>query len=200
MHQRLRMHQHADGIGRQREQVVGLDHLQPLVHQGGGIDRDLRPHRPFRVHHRLRRGHRGQRRARPAAERAAGGGQGDPRRRVAVGQALEDRVVLAVDRDDGRRICVRLAHQQLARQHQRFLVGQQQALARARGGQRRGQPGGADDRGHHGVAGVAARQRLQCFVAGVRLGVQPGRAQAIAQGHVSGRIGDHRVLWPMGAA
>ena len=53
---------------------------------------------------------------------------------AARGQALEDRVVLAVDGDDRGAAFLRGTHQQLAREHQRFLVRQQQALAGARRG------------------------------------------------------------------
>ena len=35
------------------KQVVGLDQLEPLVHQGGRVDGDLRPHRPVGVAQRL---------------------------------------------------------------------------------------------------------------------------------------------------
>ena len=46
---RLRMHHHLE-LGRlDREQMIGLDQLQALVHQGGRVDRDLAPHRPVGV-------------------------------------------------------------------------------------------------------------------------------------------------------
>ena len=43
--------------GGQLEQMMGLDQLEPLVHQGRRVDGDLRPHAPGRVRHRLRRRH-----------------------------------------------------------------------------------------------------------------------------------------------
>ena len=148
------------------------------------------------MRHRLGRGDRGQARAIPAAERAAGSGQHDPAHALGLArtQALEHRAVLAVDRHDLRAGGAGGGDHQFAGQHQRFLVGQQQALAGARGGQGRGQPGGADDRRHHGVALRAGDQAFQRRVAGVGTGGQPGGGQAIAQCRVGVRVGDHRMV------
>src|SRR5690606_14554543 len=55
------------------------------------------------------------------------------------------------------------------------------------------QAGRADDRGDHGIAGIAFDQRHQCVVAAVGEGVEPGVAQAVTQRCESGRIGDNRV-------
>ena len=116
-------------------------------------------------------------------------------------RALEDRVVLAVDGNDRRARIVRGPHQQFAGQHQRFLVRQQQALARARGGEGGIQPGGADDRGHDRVAGLAGGEFGQRpRAAGVRHRLEPGRAQAVAQGVECAFLGDHRVRGTMRAA
>ena len=60
-------------------------------------------------------------------------------------QALENRVVLAVDRHDRGAGVASGVHQQLAGEHQRFLVGEQDALAGAHCGERGRQPGGTDD-------------------------------------------------------
>ena len=62
-------------VVRRAEQVVRLDHLEALVHQRRGVDRDLAAHRPRRVLERLLDGDVLQLGARAAAERAAGGGQ-----------------------------------------------------------------------------------------------------------------------------
>ena len=131
----------------------------------------------------------------PAAERTTGGGEGDPCGHFAgvAGQALEDRVVLAVDRHDGGAMRLRRLHQQGARQHQRFLVGQQQAFAGAGGGEGGRQAGGADDRRDHGVAGDRRRPVPSSASApACACGVQPGIAQAVAQRGVGGHVGDHR--------
>ncbi|KAG0931046.1 hypothetical protein G6F31_016876 [Rhizopus arrhizus] len=200
MHQALRMHQHLDALAGHREQVMRLDDFQALVHQRRRIDRDLRPHRPLRVCHRLRRGDLGQLGTAAATERAAGGGQQDPAYAgpldagIARAQALEDRAVFAVDRDDFGAGTFGGAGQQLAGQHQRLLVGQQDALAGRCGGQGRGQPGGADDGRDHGVAGIAGGQLVQCGGTRMGLGGQPSLAQAIAQPGVQRLVSDHRVL------
>ena len=41
------------GVVGHAEQLVGLDHLEALVHQRAGVDRDLRTHRPRRMGQRL---------------------------------------------------------------------------------------------------------------------------------------------------
>ena len=55
------MHDDVDGVVADIVQPVCLDHFQALVREGGGVDRDLRAHRPRRVAQRLRRRHRGER-------------------------------------------------------------------------------------------------------------------------------------------
>ena len=50
---RLRVHDDVDPVVRRAEQVVGLDHLEALVHQRRRVDRDLAAHRPGRVLERL---------------------------------------------------------------------------------------------------------------------------------------------------
>ena len=52
-------------------------------------------------------------------------------------------------------------HERGAADHQRFLVREQDALARARRGERRREAGGADDRGEHGVGARAASRPRQ---------------------------------------
>ena len=73
------------------------------------------------------------------AERAAGGGQHDlfHRAAIAVGQRLEDRVVLGIDRQQGGAGLAHRAQHHLAGADQRFLVGQRDARAAADRGQRR---------------------------------------------------------------
>ena len=71
---RLRVHDDVDPVVRRAEQPVRLDHLEALVHQRRGVDRDLAAHRPGRVRERLRDGHALQLGA------ACGRGTGRPRR------------------------------------------------------------------------------------------------------------------------
>ena len=101
VHDRLRMDDHLDPVVVDAEQLVGLDHLEPLVHERARVDRDLGSHRPRRVGERL-----GDRDVRQlvggaAAERPAAGRDDDPRHLAdgARSQALVDRAVLAVDGD-----------------------------------------------------------------------------------------------------
>ena len=53
----LAVDHHLDAIRRQAEQQAGLDQLQPLVHQRGGIHGDLAAHAPVRMRAGLLRGH-----------------------------------------------------------------------------------------------------------------------------------------------
>ena len=100
---RLRVDQHVDPLRRHVEQVGGLDHLQALVHHGGRIrPKSWRPCSSSGA----RRPARGVAPAiasrRPAAERAARGGEDQPARpgrRQAGLQHLEDRRVLGIHRD-----------------------------------------------------------------------------------------------------
>ena len=89
------------------EQQVRLDQLQALVHQRGGVDRDHRAHVPGRVRQRLGRRGVGHLVPGPVQERAAAGGHHQLAHLVgpAAAQALGDRRVLGVHRDDlaGRR-------------------------------------------------------------------------------------------------
>ena len=72
---RLRVHDDVDLLVRRAEQVVGLDQLEPLVHQRRRVDRDLAAHRPRRVGERLLDRDVLEVLALEAAERAARGGQ-----------------------------------------------------------------------------------------------------------------------------
>ena len=77
---RLRVDDDVDLLVRRAEQVVGLDQLEPLVHQRRRVDRDLAAHRPGRVGERLL--------DRDVLEvcRACGRGTGRPRRSGSAGR------------------------------------------------------------------------------------------------------------------
>ena len=149
-------------VVRRAEQVVGLDHLEALVHQRRRVDRDLAAHRPRRVLERLLDRHGVQLRARAAAERAAGGGEHEPSivptRRLA-GDQLVQRGVLGVDRDDLRAGRLGERHDQLAADDERLLVGEREVDPLGQRHDRRAEPGRADDRVQHEV-GVRARDEL----------------------------------------
>ncbi len=86
----------------------------------------------------------------PGAERAAGGGEDQPRelRGTAAGHALQDRAVLRVHRDDLTAPLARSAGDELACHHERLLVGQRDPLPGTQGGERRLEPGSAHDPVH----------------------------------------------------
>ena len=139
MHDRLGMHHHAELFRRQGEKEMRLDQFQPLVHQGGAVERNLAAHRPVGMGDRLF--HRGGAHAlqRPFAERAARGGDGDQIgfRGIARAQHLEDGIVLAVHRQDLGAGFLHGVAEHRARRHHAFLVGQRHHHAAADGGQRR---------------------------------------------------------------
>ena len=115
-----------DPLVRHPEEVVGLDHLEALVDQGGGVDRDPAAHLPGGMGERLLRGHLGEIGA--AAEGPAGSGQHQPLDRsrwLRADQLIEGRV-LGVDRDDPGVPRLRERGDQLAADHQRLLVGERQ--------------------------------------------------------------------------
>ena len=143
---RLRMDDDGDPLIVDPEQVVRLDHLEPLVHQGRRVDRDPPAHLPGRVGERLLDRHPVEVGA--AAERPAGGGQHQPvdRRRALGAQQLEDRRVLGVDRQDPGAGRLGERRDQLAADHQALLVGERQLDPLGERDDRRAEAGGADDR------------------------------------------------------
>ena len=60
VHDRLRVDDDLDAVVGRAEQLVGLDHLEALVHQRRRVDGDLRPHVPGRVGQGLVDGDAGQ--------------------------------------------------------------------------------------------------------------------------------------------
>ena len=203
MHDALRMHQHLDLRRRSSEQPVGLDHLERLVHHGRGVDRDLATHHPVRVAAGLLRRHVGHRFRRAVAERATGCGEQDAAhaRRTQVAreiarQALEDRVVLAVDRHQRRAVTAQLADEQAAGHHQRLLVGQQHPLAVASRLERGHQAGGPDDRRHHDRRIRMAGSGDAGLRPGGHFGLHAPLAQPSRQCLGCSRIGQHREFRP----
>ena len=94
------MDNHVDVVVARPEQFMGLDHLEPLVHEGRGVDGDLGAHGPRRMGQRLFHGHGGQLFGRPAPERTPGRCEDDARHpfvHVVGPQALMDGAVLAID-------------------------------------------------------------------------------------------------------
>ncbi len=71
----LPVNQHLDLRGRDIEQPPGFNHLEPFVHERGGIDRDLRAHLPVGMPQRLLGLHVLHLLAGQLPQRAAGSGQ-----------------------------------------------------------------------------------------------------------------------------
>src|SRR5438270_2936586 len=172
----------ADGFQRDPEQVMGLDHLQALVHQGRRVDRDLGPHRPPRVVERLLHRHLVQVEVGMRPERAAArrDDQAPDVLALLAPQALPDGAVLTVDRPyapgpGG-------LHDQRPGHDQDLFGGQRDLLAglqRRHGGLQRTRAGDRDhdqvaasvpDHGldlvvELGVAGLAAHEVLSLAIA-----------------------------------
>ena len=144
---------------RHAEQPVRLDHLEALVHHRRRIDGDLAAHHPVRMRAGLVR--RDARRG-PRAARVRNGPP-DAVSRMRRTPARPDRARSPRGRHWKIALCSLSIGSSVAppastarmnsgaADHQRFLVGEQDALAGARGGERRREAGGADDRGQHGV-------------------------------------------------
>ena len=152
------MYYHFDLRGVGAKEPVRLDHFQPLVHHGCRVDRDLASHHPIRVRAGLIRRHVVQSLQRQGAKRPAGRGQqyalhtmGAKVARKSRRQGLKDRVVLTIDRQHGRAAFPGRVQKYRPRHDQGFLVGEQNALSRARGTQHCGKARRADDGRDHGV-------------------------------------------------
>ena len=144
---RLRVDDDVDPPVVDGEQVVGLDQLQALVHQGRRVDRDPPAHVPGRMRERLRRAHALESSVRPRNGPPGGGeDQAIDRPRALGPQELEDRRVLGVDRQDPRLRRLGERGDELAADDEALLVGERQVDPLAEGDDRRPEPGDADDR------------------------------------------------------
>ena len=177
---RLRMHHHVDAVVVEPEQLVGLDHLEALVHERRGVDRDLRAHVPRGVLERV--GDRDQRKllTRVAAERPSARGEDQAPDLVgrAGPQRLVERGVLAVDGNDLARATRACGRDHRATGDQALLVGKRKALAVDERGDRRRKSGEADDRVQHDI-GVGVRGELgeRVRIAGARTRVFDGNTE-----------------------
>ncbi len=191
----LGLHHHFDLFVGHGEQMVRLDHLQPLVHEGGGIDGDLAAHVPGRVRKRLRRRDALQVGALLAAERAAGSGYpqlGDLAGLFAQ-KALVDGTVLGVDGHKAAGLCSH-GHDKVAAHHQRFLVGKGKHLARL---QRfvAGLQAGSSHQGIHDHVHLGKVNQLAH-----RVGAETDGARPTEAGHMLLELGNRRRPCRIGGA
>ena len=145
------VHEHLDAVRGHPEEPARLDDLEPLVHEGRGVDRDLAAHVPGRVLERLARGDVAEALAGAVAERAARRGEDEPLDllRTPAVQALVQGAMFAVDGQEARPAGLRLSDHQLPRHHQRLLVGEGDVFPRLQGPVRGDQPDRAHRRRHH---------------------------------------------------
>jgi hypothetical protein len=149
----LRMNHRGALLRAESEQPLGLDQLEAFVGERRGVDRYLWPHRPVRMLQGIRRLDLGEPVGRPVAKRAAAGGQDNPADaggRVAL-EALEDGVVLAVDREEFGAAFLCRGHHELAGEHENFLGRQGEVLAHGECGERGLESRGADDGHQHDI-------------------------------------------------
>ena len=149
VHHALRVHDDLDDVIWGTEQLVRLDDFQTLVHQGAGVDGDLRTHLPGRVRQSLVDANVGQIRKSAATERATTRRQDDATDLAVVEcgrpQALVHRTVLAVHRHQfgARRGAQWLHHRGTG--DEAFLVGERQPFAGSQRANRDLEAGEADD-------------------------------------------------------
>ena len=155
---RLGVHDHVDAVVRRAEQPVRLDHLEALVHQRRGVDRDLPAHRPGGMAQGVLDRHRLEIGRRAPAEGAARRRQDERlhRARPLAGEELVQRRVLGVDGDELRAGRLAQRHDELAADDEGFLVGERDVDALGERDDGRAEPRRADD-GVQDQVGVGLR-------------------------------------------
>ena len=152
------MDYHLNIIGRDGEQVHGLDELKPLVHHCCAVDGYLRAHAPVGVLHGLFGSDVLKLAPCLAAERAAGAGEEDLLELafLPAHEALEDGRVLGVDRNDLCALFLCARHDDIARADESLFIRKGDALFRVYGGESRTEPDGTGHGGHDAVGAVHA--------------------------------------------
>ena len=155
----LALDEHADGVDRDLEEMLGLYDLKALVHEGGGVDGDLGAHVPRGVRERVCGGDGLELSARLAVEGAAGAGEPNAvdLARPLADEALEDGRVLGVHRDKAAGLGK--GHEQVAAADDGFLVRIGEDLIRAEGLVAGVDPREADEGVHHDVDVGQNRER-----------------------------------------
>ena len=147
----LRMDLDSDLFNGHIEKPVGLDHLQPLVHQGGGVDGDLLPHLPVGMVEGILDRHLVKSAEGEIEERASRCGEDEAMDILlpVAEQGLKDGAVFTVDGQDLDMVPLCLLHHDLSRHHQRFFIGQCDGLSGLDGREGWDEADRADDRGDH---------------------------------------------------
>ena len=160
VHDAGRVHHDLDPVERDAEEQVRLDHLEPLVDQGRGVDGDHRAHVPGRVGQRLLGRDVGAARSRVRPR------NGPPlavstSRRTSSARPPRRHCASALCSESTGTIWPGLARlgDQRAADDQRLLVGQREGVAGVERGQRRPQPDRAGDAVEHDVARPRRRPR-----------------------------------------
>ena len=158
-----------DLLVRHAEEEVRLDQLEPFVRERGGVHGDLTAHPPGRMPERLLRRHVGELLPRAAAERPAGRGQDERVEllRAAPLEALEERRVLAVHRQEEPSPALACRQRELAGGDEALLVRERERDAAFERPQRRRKAREAHDGVQHDV-GLGALEELRQVPADLR--------------------------------
>ncbi len=153
MNHPLRVDQHMDLRVIQVEEVVRFDHLETLIHERRGVDRDLGSHRPHRVLERLLDRRLGELGPRPSAERPPRTRQHDALQVLATLTPKRQGKgrVLGVDREQPLGLTLDQVHHELAADNEALLVGERERLPALERGERGPKTGRADQTVHHDV-------------------------------------------------
>ncbi len=191
MHDGLRMDQDVELGGRQSEQMMRLDQLEPLVHQRRRIDGHLGSHRPVRMIERLLGRGFGHLRAAPGAEWTAGRREADGLDQVVPGvrHDLKRRGMLRVDRQQRGARSGDFLHEKMTCRDEAFLGGERGRSPLADSSERRLQARGADDRRHHPIGRAARRFDQRRFP---RRGLDSRAGERRFEVGMATLIGDHR--------
>lgn len=193
MNDRLGVYQHRYPFGRYAEQPVRLDHLESFIDQRGAVDRDLVAHPPLGMLQCLFHRYVSQLLAAAVAESSAAASDDQPSHgRLFSRQALEDRRVFRVDRDDRGFVPGCQRHHVTAARHQRFFVGQRHLFACFDRRYRRHQAGVAHQGVHDYIDLPALYDLPQGFLAGIYLDRRA--VERLPQGVVSPFVGDHHAV------
>src|SRR5438552_2295322 len=166
------MNHDLDVLVREPEQEVRFDHLECLVGEGRTVDRDLPSHAPGRMAQCIIYCRRRESLNAPVTERAAGSSEHNAtnlRRRMSS-NALENRAMLAVDRDNFPRSSSARVPYEIACDYKGFLVGERNALSSFQRSKCGVEPGSTDDRVEHDIdviAGSSSDQRVRSALPGL---------------------------------